>query len=50
MYSKYNTPNKQYLLKTDDFVCNKFGLAEFFANNYENADLVFRIFSAMRLP
>lgn len=36
MYSKYNTPNKQYLLKTDDFVCNKFGLAEFFANNYEN--------------
>lgn len=35
MYSKYITPNKQYLLKVDKFICNKFGLAEFFAEHYD---------------
>ncbi len=35
MYSKYITPNKQYLLKTDKYICNKFGLAEFFAKHYD---------------
>lgn len=36
MYSKYITPNKEYLLKVDKFICNKFGLAEFFAEHYNN--------------
>ena len=35
MYSEYNTPNKRYYLKTDKYICNKFGLAEFFANHYD---------------
>ena len=35
MYSKYITPDKQYLLKVDKFICNKFGLAEFFAKHYD---------------
>lgn len=35
MYSIFNTPNKKYVLKTEAFVCNRFGLAEFFAKNYE---------------
>lgn len=34
MYTEYKTPDKSYLLKTDKFVCNKFGLAEFFAQHY----------------
>lgn len=34
MYSKYITPEKQYQLKIDKFICNKFGLAEFFAEHY----------------
>lgn len=34
MYSEYSTPDKQYQLKTNSFVCNKFGLAEFFAKHY----------------
>ena len=36
MFSIFNTPNKKYVLKTDTFVCNRFGLAEFFAKNYES--------------
>ncbi len=36
MYSKYLTPDKQYQLKTDTFICNKFGLAEFFAKHYNS--------------
>lgn len=35
MYSKYSTPEKQYLLKVDKFICNRFGLAEFFAEHYD---------------
>lgn len=35
MYSKYITPDKQYLLKADKFICNKFGLAEFFAKYFD---------------
>ena len=34
MYSEYNTPHKRYQLKTDKFICNKFGLAEFFSKHY----------------
>ena len=34
MVSKYKTPNKSYLLKTDKFICNRFGLAEFFTQYY----------------
>lgn len=34
MYSEYSTPDKQYQLKTHKFICNKFGLAEFFAEHY----------------
>lgn len=34
MYSEFNTPDKRYKLKTDKFICNKFGLAEFFASHY----------------
>lgn len=34
MYSKYITPEKQYQLRTNKFICNKFGLAEFFAKHY----------------
>ena len=36
MYSKYITPYKQYQLKVDKFICNKFGLAEFFAEHYNS--------------
>lgn len=36
MFSIFNTPNKKYVLKTETFVCNRFGLAEFFAKNYES--------------
>ncbi len=39
MYSEFKTPNKTYLLKTDKYICNKFGLAEFFATNYERLNL-----------
>lgn len=35
MYSEYDTNDVRYLLKTAPFVCNRFGLAEFFAKNYE---------------
>lgn len=35
MDSDYRTPKKTYSLKVDKFVCNKFGIAEFFAANYE---------------
>lgn len=34
MYSEYKTVEKNYLLATDKFICNKFGLAEFFSDNY----------------
>ena len=34
MYSEYNTPKKKYNLKTNKYICNKFGLAEFFATHY----------------
>ena len=40
MYSKYITPDKQYQLKTDKFICNKFGLAEFFAKHYNSFNLM----------
>lgn len=36
MYSKYITPDKQYQLRIDKFICNKFGLAEFFAEHYNS--------------
>lgn len=36
MYSVFNTPHRQYKLKTNVFVCNKFGLAEFFSKHYVN--------------
>lgn len=36
MHSYFNTPNKEYVLKTETFVCNKFGIAEFFTRNYES--------------
>lgn len=36
MYSIFHTPVKDYKLKTDIHVCNKFGLAEYFAENYDN--------------
>lgn len=36
MYSEYSTPDKQYQLKTHKFICNKFGLAEFFAEHYSS--------------
>ena len=35
MYSEYTTLEKQYRMKTDKFICNKFGLAEFFAKHYK---------------
>lgn len=35
MYSYYQTPFKKYVLKTHKYVCNKFGLAEFFAKNFD---------------
>lgn len=35
MVSKYSTNEKTYLLYTDKFVCNKFGLAEVFAENID---------------
>lgn len=35
MYSEFKTRTKAYILKTDKFICNKFGLAEFFAQHYE---------------
>ncbi len=34
MYSDYKTPYKCFSLKTGKYVCNKFGLAEFFARHY----------------
>lgn len=40
MYSKYITPDKQYHLKTDKYICNKFGLAEFFAKHYNSFNIV----------
>lgn len=36
MYSTYITPDKQYQLKVDQFICNKFGLSEFFAEHYNS--------------
>jgi len=36
MYSQFITPGRQYRLKTDNYICNKFGLAEFFAKYYDN--------------
>lgn len=35
MKSKLTTLKKDYILKTDKFICNKFGLAEFLAFNYD---------------
>lgn len=35
MFSEFKTPNKKYCLKTDKYICNKFGLAEFFARHYK---------------
>lgn len=34
MRSIYRTSHKDYLLRTDKFTCNKFGLAEFFSDHY----------------
>lgn len=34
MYSDYITPDKRYHLKVEPFICNQFGLAEFFAEHY----------------
>lgn len=39
MYSTFSTPKKKYLLKTAKYICNKFGLSEFFAANYEKLSL-----------
>lgn len=39
MYSTFSTPRKNYLLKTAKYICNKFGLSEFFAANYEKLSL-----------
>ncbi len=39
MYSEFKTPKKTYFLKTDKYVCNKFGLAEFFALSCEKLNL-----------
>ena len=38
MISSFSTPNKQYELYTEKYICNKFGLSEFFAKNM-NDDL-----------
>lgn len=39
MISEFCTPGKRYLLETDTFICNKFGLAEFFAEHYSTFGL-----------
>ena len=36
MISPFSTPNKHYELNTEKYICNKFGLAEFFAKNMDD--------------
>lgn len=40
MISSFSTPNKQYELYTEKYICNKFGLAEFFAKNMDDTLLL----------
>ena len=39
MTSELKTDQKTYTLESDKYVCNKFGLAEFFAKNYKELPL-----------
>lgn len=39
MISKFKAPQKEYELKVDKFICNKFGLAEFLTRNFNKLKL-----------
>lgn len=39
MKSLFTTPLETFCLSTDKFICNKFGLAEFFAEHYEQLEI-----------